>query len=108
MRIVGIVTLGGQADRWDDALRLLVRVRHAEGVIGIRDRLRHPYRADPSRAAGTCGGRLSLPGDAGHHGVVPEIVEAEESSARLNDLRRTFADHQRTNGPATSTPLNPV
>jgi CBS domain-containing protein len=41
----GIVTLGGRADRRDDALRLLARVRHAEGVIGIRDRLRYPDRS---------------------------------------------------------------
>jgi CBS domain-containing protein len=35
----GVVTIFGQVDRRDIALRLLARVRHAEGVIGIRDRL---------------------------------------------------------------------
>jgi CBS domain-containing protein len=35
----GVVTICGQVDRRDIALRLLARVRHAEGVVGIRDRL---------------------------------------------------------------------
>jgi CBS domain-containing protein len=35
----GIVTITGLVDRHETALRLLARVRHAEGVVGVRDRL---------------------------------------------------------------------
>jgi CBS domain-containing protein len=38
----GVVTIGGQVDRRDTALRLLARIRHAEAVVGIRDRLSYP------------------------------------------------------------------
>jgi CBS domain-containing protein len=38
----GVVTLAGQIDGPDVALRLLARVRHAEGVVGVRDRLTYP------------------------------------------------------------------
>jgi osmotically-inducible protein OsmY len=35
----GVVTLAGPVARLDTALALLSRVRHAEGVVAIRDRL---------------------------------------------------------------------
>ncbi len=35
----GVVTLAGPLARMDTALALLVRVRHAEGVVAVRDRL---------------------------------------------------------------------
>jgi CBS domain-containing protein len=38
----GVVTLCGQIDRRETALNLLARVRHAEGVVGVRDRLSYP------------------------------------------------------------------
>jgi len=38
----GVVTISGGIDRRDIALRLLARIRHAEGVVGIRDRLSYP------------------------------------------------------------------
>ncbi len=38
----GLVTISGMVDRRDTALRLLARIRHAEGVVGIRDRLSYP------------------------------------------------------------------
>jgi CBS-domain-containing membrane protein len=39
----GIVMIEGRVDRSDTALRLLARVRHSEGVVGIRDdRLTYP------------------------------------------------------------------
>jgi CBS domain-containing protein len=38
----GVVTIGGRLDRRDIALQLLARVCHAEGVVGIRDRLSYP------------------------------------------------------------------
>jgi CBS domain-containing protein len=38
----GVVTICGQVDRRDTALRLLARIRHAEAVVGIRDRLGYP------------------------------------------------------------------
>ena len=38
----GVVTLGGQIDRRQTALTLLARVRHAEGVVSVRDRLGYP------------------------------------------------------------------
>jgi CBS domain-containing protein len=44
----GVVTLTGQVDRRETALRLLASVRHAEGVVGIRDRLRYPDPDWPS------------------------------------------------------------
>jgi CBS domain-containing protein len=41
----GVVTLCGQIDGRDTALSLLARVRHAEGVVGVRDRLSYPQKA---------------------------------------------------------------
>lgn len=38
----GVVTLGGLIDQRGTALRLLGRVRHTEGVVGVRDRLGYP------------------------------------------------------------------
>jgi CBS domain-containing protein len=38
----GIVTLTGLVDRRDTALNLLARVRHGEGVVGLRNRLSYP------------------------------------------------------------------
>lgn len=38
----GVVTMCGQIDRRETALNLLARVRHAEGVVGVRDRLSYP------------------------------------------------------------------
>jgi CBS domain-containing protein len=38
----GVVTLGGQIDQRGTALKLLGRVRHMEGVVGVRDRLGYP------------------------------------------------------------------
>jgi CBS-domain-containing membrane protein len=39
----GIVAVAGRVDRSDTALRLLARIRHAQGVVGVRDeRLSYP------------------------------------------------------------------
>jgi CBS domain-containing protein len=38
----GVVTIGGMVDQREIALRLLARIRHAEGVVGVRDRLAYP------------------------------------------------------------------
>ena len=38
----GIVTVTGSVDRRADALGLLGAIRHAEGVVGVRDRLSYP------------------------------------------------------------------
>lgn len=38
----GIVTIGGLVDRRGTALTLLARIRHAEGVVSVRDRLTYP------------------------------------------------------------------
>jgi CBS-domain-containing membrane protein len=35
----GVVTLMGPLDRQETALELLARIRHAEGVVAVRDRL---------------------------------------------------------------------
>ncbi len=43
----GVVTLGGLIDERATALRLLGRVRHAEGVVGVRDRLGYPAKPYP-------------------------------------------------------------
>lgn len=43
----GVVTLGGQIDQRGTALTLLGRVRHAEGVVGVRDRLGYPAEPYP-------------------------------------------------------------
>lgn len=53
----GVVTMRGKIDQRDTALRLLARVRHAEGVVGIRDRISYPEqdlaeKARPSRSDG--------------------------------------------------------
>lgn len=40
--ISGIVTLTGLMDRRETALSLLARVRHTEGVVGVRDRVSYP------------------------------------------------------------------
>ena len=45
----GVVTLGGQIDQRGTALKLLGRVRHAEGVVGVRDRLEYPAQPYPDR-----------------------------------------------------------
>lgn len=37
--VSGIVTVGGQVARLETALSLLARIRHAEGVVAVRDRL---------------------------------------------------------------------
>jgi CBS-domain-containing membrane protein len=38
----GVVTIAGPVARRETALRLLARIRHAEGVVGFRDRLIYP------------------------------------------------------------------
>jgi CBS-domain-containing membrane protein len=38
----GIVTISGSVDQRDTALNLLARIRHAEGVVSVRDRLSYP------------------------------------------------------------------
>ncbi len=38
----GIVTIAGPVERLDTALRLLARIRHAEAVVGVRDRMSYP------------------------------------------------------------------
>ena len=38
----GIVTVTGSVQRRADALGLLGAIRHAEGVVGVRDRLSYP------------------------------------------------------------------
>jgi CBS domain-containing protein len=43
----GVVTLGGQIDQRGTALKLLGRVRHTEGVVGVRDRLGYPAEPYP-------------------------------------------------------------
>jgi CBS domain-containing protein len=43
----GVVTLGGLIDQRGTALKLLGRVRHTEGVVGIRDRLGYPAEPYP-------------------------------------------------------------
>ena len=42
----GIVTIGGLVERRETALDLLARVRHAEGVVSVRDRLSYPAEAE--------------------------------------------------------------
>jgi CBS domain-containing protein len=46
----GVVTLTGSVDRRDTALNLLARVRHGEGVVGVRNRLSYPG-AEPATVA---------------------------------------------------------
>lgn len=38
----GVVTVSGEVGTRENALRLLAAIRHAEGVVGIRDRLSYP------------------------------------------------------------------
>ncbi len=38
----GVVTIAGQIEETQTALFLLARIRHAEGVVGVRDRLVYP------------------------------------------------------------------
>jgi CBS domain-containing protein len=38
----GVVTITGPVARRETALRLLARIRHAEGVVGFRDRMSYP------------------------------------------------------------------
>jgi CBS domain-containing protein len=37
-----VVTIAGPVDRFEAALRLLASIRHAESVVGARDRLNYP------------------------------------------------------------------
>jgi CBS-domain-containing membrane protein len=46
----GVVTLTGRCDGPDVALRLLARVRHSEGVVGVRDRLHYPDQTPDVRS----------------------------------------------------------
>jgi len=49
----GVVTMGGLIDRRETALRLLARIRHAEGVVAVRDRLGYPAeRCAPPQVSG--------------------------------------------------------
>lgn len=43
--VSGIVTVTGSVRQREDALRLLARIRHAEGVVAVRDRLSYPAAA---------------------------------------------------------------
>lgn len=54
----GVVTLTGEIDGQDIALRLLARIRHAEGVIGVRDCLRYSAETSGAALAGACDGRV--------------------------------------------------
>lgn len=54
----GVVTLTGEIDGRDIALRLLARIRHAEGVIGVRDCLRYSAETSGAALAGACDGRV--------------------------------------------------
>jgi CBS-domain-containing membrane protein len=38
----GVVTVAGRMAQFETALRLLARIRHADGVVGVRDRLSYP------------------------------------------------------------------
>lgn len=44
----GVVTVSGLIDQRGTALTLLGRIRHTEGVVGVRDRLGYP--AEPYQA----------------------------------------------------------
>jgi CBS domain-containing protein len=43
----GVVTIAGPVSRFETALRLLARIRHTEGVVGVRDRLSYPRGTSP-------------------------------------------------------------
>jgi CBS domain-containing protein len=47
----GVVTITGQVAEREDALSLLARIRHAEGVVTVRDRLSYPGNGPPGRFA---------------------------------------------------------
>jgi len=55
----GIVTITGMVERQDTALELVARVRHAEGVVAVRDRL---TIGAVSHGAGPSGGERQAPG----------------------------------------------
>jgi len=48
----GVVTITGQVAERDTALKLLARIRHAEGVVTVRDRLAYPGNGRPSQPRG--------------------------------------------------------
>lgn len=45
----GVVTISGQVTKREVALNLLARIRHAEGVVTVRDRLSYPGNGRPSQ-----------------------------------------------------------
>jgi CBS domain-containing protein len=51
----GIVTIGGLVERRETALDLLARVRHAEGVVSVRDRLSYPAEAEADQEIAVTG-----------------------------------------------------
>jgi CBS domain-containing protein len=53
----GIVTITGAIDDQDNALELVARIRHAEGVVAVRDRLAVGRGSEARRGSG--GGRQS-------------------------------------------------
>jgi hypothetical protein len=49
------VTIGGLVERRETALDLLARVRHAEGVVSVRDRLSYPAEAEADQEIAVTG-----------------------------------------------------
>jgi CBS domain-containing protein len=47
----GIVTIAGRVERFEIALHLLARIRHAEGVVGVRDRFSYPLQTTAAAIA---------------------------------------------------------
>jgi CBS domain-containing protein len=51
----GIVTIGGLVERRETAVDLLARVRHAEGVVSVRDRLSYPAEVEADQEIAVTG-----------------------------------------------------
>jgi CBS domain containing-hemolysin-like protein len=54
----GIVTIGGLVERRETALDLLARMRHAEGVVSVRDRLSYPAQAEADLVTAVTGSHV--------------------------------------------------
>ena len=98
----GVVTLAGRLARLDTALALLGRVRHAEGVVAVRDRL---------IVAGTSGNCWRLAADAnaapgsgqvGPFGPAPRAARSQTLERGDDDDDRDFAAHWRRLGAASA------
>ena len=97
----GIVTLTGLMERRDTALELLARIRHAEGVVAVRDRL--VVAEQMSEWPGLVGGAGRAHGEAAYD--LPRVPRSQDQQPLLASSATGNAagmEHASTSGSARS------